>query len=444
MKTLIKNVRVINEGSCFVADILINDKIIQKISEDKIDISNIDLVIDASGLWLLPGIIDDQVHFREPGLTNKADIYSETRAAAAGGITSFMDMPNTKPPTISNELLKEKLEIAAKKSHINYSFFLGTTNDNLNEIISLDPTDVAGVKMFLGSSTGNMLVDKRESIEKILQNSPILVAAHCEDDGIIKVNLLKCQAKYGDDIPIYLHSEIRSVDACYSSSSLAVEIAQKTGGRLHIFHLSTEKEIGLLSNESIKNKRITAEVCVHHLWFNENDYKRLGTKIKWNPSIKKESDRLALIQALKDGKIDVVATDHAPHTLQEKDNNYVNAPSGAPLVQHSLIAMIDLMYQGYFTIEEIVKWMCHNPAELFQIEKRGYIRENYFADLVLVEPNGKTLVTKENILYKCGWSPFEGHEFNSSIKTTFVNGQIVYDNGKIIDNKSAMKIKFNR
>lgn len=443
MQIIIKNAIIINEGRNYKSDILIKDQRIYKI-ENHIDEKEANLVIDAEGLLLLPGIIDDQVHFREPGLTYKADIYTESRAAAAGGVTSFMDMPNTLPPTTTNELLEQKFNIAAEKSAINYSFFLGATNSNIEEIQNVDINNVAGVKMFLGSSTGNMLVDDEESIKSILLKSPVIVAAHCEDDKIIKANLDNYKSIYGDEIPVKFHSEIRSEKACYESSSKAVKIAKEIGGKLHIFHISTAKELELLSKQDLKTKNITAEVCVHHLWFNDSDYEKLGTRIKWNPAIKKESDRLALIQALKDGLIDVVATDHAPHSLEEKEKNYVSAPSGGPLIQHSLLAMLELSRKGYFTIEEIVKWMCHNPAKLYDIESRGFIKEGYYADLVLVDFNAKTKVTKESLLYKCAWSPFEGIEFNSKVRTTFVNGKVVYDNGNILDVNAAMKLKFNR
>jgi dihydroorotase len=446
MQTLIKNAIIINEGKKYKSELLIRDSKIVKIGENisESDFGVIDKIIDAEGLWLLPGIIDDQVHFREPGLTYKADIYSESRAAAAGGVTSYMEMPNTNPPTVNKELLNEKFEIAAENSIVNYSFFLGATNENIEEIKNVYKQNVAGIKMFLGSSTGNLLVDNPDVIREILSESPIIVAAHCEDDNIIKKNLERYKRIYGENIPVKHHLEIRSEEACYSSSSKAVEIANKTGGRLHIFHISTEKELELLSDKPLKNKNITAEVCVHHLWFNDEDYEKLGTKIKWNPAIKKESDRLALIKALKEGKIDIVATDHAPHTLEEKNSAYISAPSGAPLVQHSLLAMIELSKQGYFSVEDIVKWMSHNPAKLYDIDFRGFIREGYYADLVIVDPNAETKVDKNSLFYKCGWSPLEGTTFHSKIKTTFVNGKIVYDNGEIIEENVAMKLNFKR
>ncbi len=444
MLTLIKNAIVINEGTSKACDVLIENEKILKVEKTGDIKTKVDTTIDADGLWLLPGIIDDQVHFREPGMTHKGDIYSESRAAAAGGVTSFIEMPNTNPSTTSIELINQKNEIAAKNSLVNYSFFMGATNDNIEEIKNLDPTEIAGVKMFLGSSTGNLLVDNNLSIKNILANSPVIVAAHCEDDTIINENFAEYKSKFGDNIPVKYHAAIRSENACYTSSSNAVRIAKETGGKLHVFHLSTEKELSLFSNKPLSEKNITAEVCVHHLWFNDTDYEKYGTKIKWNPAIKKETDRLALIQALKDEKIDIVATDHAPHTLEEKDNVYTKAPSGGPMVQHSLLVMLELAKQNYFLAVDVVKWMCHNPTELYKIEGRGYIRENYFADLVLVNPNAETLVEKENLLYKCGWSPLEGTKFGNKIHTTFVNGKIVFDNGKIIENEAGKKLKFNR
>jgi dihydroorotase len=444
MTTLIKDATVINESVRTRASVLIKEGKIAGIFFEHELLPDADNIIDATGLWLIPGVIDDQVHFREPGLTYKADIFSESRAAAAGGVTSFMEMPNTNPATITNELLNEKIKIASKNSLVNYSFLLGATNENIDEIKSLDKTCVAGVKMFLGSSTGNLLVDNQSIIELVLAESPIIVAAHCEDDKIIKDNLSSMRERYGEEIPAKCHPEIRSAEACYSSSSMAVEIAKKTGGRLHLFHLSTEKEISLLSAKDLSEKRITAEVCVHHLWFNDGDYNDKGNKIKWNPAIKKETDRLALIQALKDGKIDVVATDHAPHTEEEKMQSYLKAPSGGPMIQHSLLVMLELARQGYFTEEEVVKWMCHNPARLFDIDLRGYIRKGYYADLVLLDPSKKTKVTKNSLLYKCGWSPLEGTEFSTAVVKTFVNGELVFDNGNIFDKKAAMNLFFKR
>lgn len=445
MKTLIKNATVVNEGHREKLDVVLNNEYIEEILPSGLAKEKYDKTIDAEGLYLLPGVIDDQVHFREPGATHKADIHSESRAAVAGGVTSYMEMPNTNPPTTNADLLNEKFNIAAENSMANYSFFIGATEENTDNIANIDTTEIAGVKLFLGSSTGNLLVKDKVAIEKIMQVSPTLIAAHCEDDGIIAENLNRMKGIYGDNIPIEKHCEIRNAEACYKSSSEAAEIAKRTGAHLHIFHISTEKELALLSDKPLENKKITAEVCVHHLFFNSDDYQKLGARIKWNPAVKYESDRLALIQALKDGKIDVVATDHAPHTWEEKCAPYTKCPSGAPMVQHSLQVMIELAQRGYFEIEDIVRWMCHNPARLYHIDRRGFIRKGYFADLVLVDLNTNYTVTQDNILYKCKWSPLEGHTFNSRITTTFVNGKIAFDNGKIIEeNKSAMKLKFNR
>jgi len=445
MKTLVKNAIVVNEGQIEPLNLVLNDEYIDDILPADQTGGQYDNIIDAGGNYLLPGVIDDQVHFREPGATHKADIYSESRAAVAGGVTSYMEMPNTNPSTTNAELLRQKFDIAAENSMANFSFFIGATEENADEIAKIDTSEVAGVKLFLGSSTGSLLVKDKNAIEKIMRISPTIIAAHCEDDGIISQNLQQMREKYGDNIPMEKHCEIRNAEACYKSSSEAAEIAKRTGAHLHIFHISTEKELSLLSNKSLEDKKITAEVCVHHLFFNSNDYKKLGARIKWNPSVKYESDRQALIQALKDGKIDVVATDHAPHTWEEKCAPYTKCPSGAPMVQHSLQVMIELAKQGYFGIEDVVKWMCHNPARLYRIDRRGYIRKGYFADFVLVDTNAKYEVSKDNILYKCKWSPLEGYSFNSKIMSTFVNGKMVYDNGKIIENnKQAMKLKFNR
>lgn len=444
MRILIKNAEIVNEGLTVKRNIIISNELIEKISEKPVEETGFDRIIDAKNLMLLPGVIDDQVHFREPGATHKANIHSESRAAVAGGVTSYMEMPNTNPSTTTKELLKQKFDIAEENSLANYSFFIGATEDNIDEISEIDISEVAGVKLFLGSSTGSLLVKDKKAIERIMQESPTIIAAHCEDDRIIGENLQKFKAEYGDDIPVEKHCEIRSEEACYKSSSEAVEIAKRTNAKFHIFHISTEKEISLLNDNPIEEKNITAEVCVHHLFFNNTDYSKLGARIRWNPSVKYESDRLALIQALKDGKIDVVATDHAPHSWEEKCNPYTKCPSGAPMVQHSLQVMIELSKQGYFEIEDVVKWMCHNPARLYHIDKRGYIREGYYADLVLVDMNAKYKITKDNILYKCKWSPLEGYVMNSKIITTFVNGKIVFDDEKIVENKAAMKLKFNR
>lgn len=444
MKTLIKNANVINEGRTYKASLLIEDRIIRAISEDADFNPDVDEIINAEGKILIPGVIDDQVHFREPGLTHKGDIYTESRAAAAGGVTSFMDMPNTNPPCTSNSLLDDKFKIASEKSLVNYSFYLGASNDNIEEIKSLNPLRVPGIKLFLGSSTGNMLVSDEKTIENIFRASPVLIAIHSEDDCIINENLEKYKAEFGENIPFEMHPLIRSEEACYSMTKKAVNIAKKTNCRLHILHISTAKELQFLSENPIGEKKITAEVCVHHLWFNSDDYKKHGAYIKWNPAIKTENDRNSLIEALKSGKIDIVATDHAPHLTEEKENNYLKAPSGGPLVQHSLQTMIELVLKGRFSMEQLVKFMCHNPALLFEIERRGFIRENYYADLVLINMNGKTRVSKDNILYKCNWSPLEGISFNSEIEKTFVNGQIVFDKGKIINTSAAMELLYNR
>ena len=445
MKTLIKNATVVNEGHSEKLDVVLNNEYIEEILPSGRAEEQYDKTIDAEGLYLLPGVIDDQVHFRQPGATHKADIHSESRAAVAGGVTSFMEMPNTNPPTTNADLLNEKFNIAAENSMANYSFFIGATEENADDIAKIDTTEVAGVKLFLGSSTGNLLVKDKAAIEKIMQVSPTIIAAHCEDDGIIAGNLSRMKEIYGDNIPMEKHCEIRNTEACYKSSCEAAEIAKRTGAHLHIFHISTEKELALLSDKPLEDKKITAEVCVHHLFFNSDDYQKLGARIKWNPAVKYESDRLALIQALKDGKIDIVATDHAPHIWEEKCAPYTKCPSGAPMVQHSLQVMIELAKQGYFSIEDIAKWMCHNPARLYKIDRRGFIRKGYFADLVLVDLNTTYTVNKDNLLYKCKWSPLEGYTLNSKIMTTFVNGKAVFDNGKIIEeNKSSMKLKFNR
>tara|TARA_B100000902_G_scaffold14625_1_gene17679 strand:+ start:536 stop:1867 length:1332 start_codon:yes stop_codon:yes gene_type:complete len=443
MLTLIKNVILVNEGNRYKSDVLIENQRIKKIATE-ISI-NADKIINATGLHLLPGVIDDQVHFREPGLTHKANIYSESKAAVAGGITSYMEMPNTIPQALTQKLLEDKYQLAAKKSIANYSFFMGVSNDNLEEVLKTNPKNVGAIKIFMGSSTGNMLVDNKNVLEKIFAKSPMLIAVHCEDEITIQKNINTAKEKYGDQIPISEHHKIRSAEACYKSSSMAIALAKKHNSRLHVFHVSTKKELGLFDNTiSLKDKKITAEVCIHHLWFDEKDYQLKGSLIKWNPSVKKESDRNALLQGLLDDKLDVIATDHAPHTLQEKNNAYFEAPSGGPLVQHALPAMLELAKKGEISIEKIVEKMCHNPAICFKIEKRGFIREGYFADLVLVNLNSPWKVKKDNILYKCGWSPFEGELFNSKITHTLVNGHIAYENGKFNEGKKGMRLKFGR
>lgn len=444
-QTLIKNAKIVNEGTIFEGDVLIENDIIKEI-ETSISVKSSDInVIDAEGNYLFPGVIDDQVHFREPGLTHKADIESESRAAVAGGITSFIEMPNTNPQTTTVEKLEEKFDIASKSSYANYSFMFGGTNDNLDEILKLDPKAVAGLKLFLGSSTGNMLVDDPKVLETIFKSTDMVISVHCEDETTIQRNLAKYKEKYGDDIPMKFHPAIRSEEACYISSSKAIELAKKTGARLHVFHLSTAKETKLFTNKiPLKDKKITAEVCIHHLWFSEEDYKEKGTLIKWNPAVKKVSDRDGLLKALLDGRIDVLATDHAPHTTEEKDNVYTKAPSGGPLVQHAFVAMLEMHHKGKISLEQIVEKMAHNPAILFDVEKRGYIKEGYYADLILADLNNPWTVNKQNIMYKCGWSPFEGNTFKSRITHTFVNGELCYQNFKVKKKKAGKRLTFNR
>jgi len=443
--TLIKNAKVVNEGKTAVLDVLIEGEIISKIKKDIKNYPADTLLIDAEGKYLLPGIIDDQVHFREPGLTHKATIASESRAAVAGGITSFIEMPNTIPQATTQAILEEKFKVASKSAYANYSFMIGGTNDNLDEILKTNPKKVAGIKLFLGSSTGNMLVDDEEVLKKIFSSTKMLIAVHCEDEATIKNNLDKQKSKYGDDIPIELHPIIRSEEACYLSSSKAVALAKETGARLHVFHLSTAKETNLFTNKiPLKEKMITAEVCVHHLWFNDKNYANKGSFIKWNPAIKTEKDRLGLWEALLDDRLDVIATDHAPHTFEEKKRVYTKAPSGGPLVQHALLAMTEMVRNDKITIEKMVEKMCHNPAILFRIEKRGFIKEGFYADLVLVDTNADQTVDKENILYKCGWSPFEGTKFHSTVFKTFVNGNLIYNQGVFNDDIKGKRLKFNR
>lgn len=445
-KVLIKNAKIVNEGKIIDGDVFIEDGIISEISES-ISAKSPDVnIFDAEGTYLLPGLIDDQVHFREPGLTHKESIETGSRAAVAGGITSFIEMPNTLPQTTNMEELEKKFKIASETSYANYSFMFGGTNDNLSEIEKIDPKTVAALKLFLGSSTGNMLVDDEKVLEQIFKKSPVLIAAHCEDEGTIKKNLEECMERYGDDIPIELHPKIRSAEACYKSSSKAVALAKKTGARLHVFHVSTAKELSLFSNKkALKDKKITAEVCIHHLWFNDSDYAKKGTLIKWNPAVKTEKDQEALLEALNDDRLDVLATDHAPHTKEEKKNVYTKAPSGGPLVQHALPALLQMHHQGKITLEKIVEKACHNPAILFQIEKRGFIREGYKADLVLVDLNSPWAVQPDNIFSKCQWSPFEGTTFKSRVTHTFVNGKLVYKNFKHTPfAKNAERLSFDR
>lgn len=443
MRTLIKNAKIVNEGKVYKSDVLIENQRIKKIAV-RIDVKA-DTIIDAEGLHLLPGVIDDQVHFREPGLTHKATIYTESKAAVAGGITSFMEMPNTKPQALTQDLLEEKFKIAERTSLANFTFFMGVSNDNLDEVFKIDPKKVGALKIFMGSSTGNMLVDDIEVLEKIFEKSPMLIAVHCEDEDIIQKNVKLAKEQYGENVPISAHPKIRSAEACYKSSSMAVALAKKHNTKLHIFHVSTARELALFDNSiPLKDKRITAEVCIHHLWFNEQDYDQKGNLIKWNPAVKEESDRKALFQALLDDTLDVIATDHAPHTLAEKGNSYFKAPSGGPLVQHALPAMLEFFKKGKISLVKIVEKMCHNPAILFQIDKRGFIKEGYFADLVLVDLEENWEVNKENILYKCGWSPFEGQIFSSKVTHTFINGHLVYDNGTFNESKKGIRLIFRR
>lgn len=441
---LILNGTLVNENQIFEADIFINDDTIEAIGKD-LQHKQADRVIDAKGKVIIPGLIDDQVHFREPGLTHKAEIYTESRAAVAGGITSFMEMPNTIPNTLTQELLQDKYDIAAKNSLANYSFYMGASNDNLEEVLKTDPQHICGVKIFMGSSTGNMLVDNQNTLESIFANSPTLIATHCESEEVIQRNTAAARAQYGEEVPIAMHPVIRDEEACYASSSFAVDLAKKTGARLHILHISTAKELSLFDNSiPLKDKKITAEACVHHLWFSDADYAEKGTLIKWNPAVKKATDRDAILQGVIANNIDVIATDHAPHTLEEKQNSYFSAPSGGPLVQHCLTALLDLYHQGKISLEKIVEKSSHAVADLFDIEKRGYIREGYYADLVIVDLEQSSEVTKESLLYKCQWSPFEGHTFKSSISHTIINGKVAHEDGSLVEVGNGMRLRFER
>ena len=443
---LIKNAKIINEGKSFIGSVLIENDLINAVytENESILIDEPYTVIDGTGKLLIPGIIDDQVHFREPGLTHKGDILSESRAAVAGGLTSFMDMPNTMPLTTSIQALEDKYAIGAEKSMANYSFYMGATNNNLEELHKVNPRNVCGVKVFMGSSTGNMLVDNTETLSGIFREIPMLIATHCEDEATIQQNKAHYKTLYGDDLGIQFHPLIRSEEACYRSSSFAVELATKFNARLHVLHISTAKEMSLFDNtKSLINKNITSEICVHYLWFSDADYLKYGNRIKWNPAIKTESDRLALIDALNSNKIDILATDHAPHLLREKEGNCLKAASGGPLVQHSLVAMLQMVKNGVFTVEKVIEKMCHAPAILFRIEKRGFIRPGYFADLVLVDPNNSWIVNTDNILYKCGWSPFEGTTFDHSVNTTWINGNVVYNEGTFDENYRGQRLTFD-
>lgn len=440
---IIKSATIVNEGRTFIGDVFVKNGLIEQIGSS-LNISA-DKEINAEGLHLFPGCIDDQVHFREPGLTHKANIYTESRAAIAGGITSFMEMPNTIPNALTQELLEDKYQIASQTSAGNYSFFMGAGNENLDEVLKTDPKNVCGIKVFMGSSTGDMLVDNEKTLQGIFSKTPMLVATHCEDEATIRANSAQFKIQYGENLTPEMHPLIRNAEACYISSSLAIGLAKKFNTRLHILHISTAIETFLFDNSiPLEKKRITSEACIHHLWFSDADYAKKGNWIKWNPAIKTAADRDEIFKAVFDDRIDVIATDHAPHTIEEKLLPYSKAPSGGPLVQHALIAMIEFYKQGKITLEKIIEKMAHNPAICFQIEKRGFIREGYWADLVLVDLNKKITVSKSNLLYKCGWSPFEGQTFGSVVVSTIVSGNLVYENGKLIDGIFGKRMVFNR
>ena len=443
---LIKNGTVVNEGKQYPANILVKEGKIASIYKDSTPATDTGIItLDASGKYIIPGVIDDQVHFRQPGLTHKADIASESAAAVAGGITSFMEMPNTIPQATTQEILEEKYKIAARDSLANYSFYIGATNNNLDELLKTNPNEVCGIKIFMGSSTGNMLVDDKNTLEQIFAQSKLLIATHCEDETTIRNNIEKAKQEFGEDIPMKYHPIIRNEEACYKSSSFAVELASKYNSRLHILHISTAKELELFEDRPYTpDKRITNEVCIHHLWFNDQDYDKMGSRIKWNPAVKSEHDRTALFEGLLGNKIDVIATDHAPHTIEEKSNPYLKAPSGGPMVQHALPAMLEFYYRKKISLEQIVRKMCHAPANLFQIDRRGYIREGYWADLVIIDPHQEWKVNSGNLLYKCKWSPFEGQVFHAKVTHTLVNGNMVVENGKFNYNFRGHRLKFNR
>ncbi len=444
MKYLLKNGTIVNEGKSFQADLLIENERISKIAPS-ITVEGNCVEINCEGKYVLPGFIDDQVHFREPGLTHKGNIYSESRAAVAGGITSFMEMPNTVPNALTQDLLEDKYQIASNSSLANFSFFMGASNDNIEEVLRTNDKTVCGVKIFMGSSTGNMLVDNEKVLSSLFSKVDMLIATHCEDEATIRRNTEIFKEKYGENMPMKFHPEIRSEEACYLSSSRAVDLAKKHGTRLHVLHISTAKEIGLFDTHiQLKDKKITAEACVHHLWFSDKDYETKGSLIKWNPAVKTEEDREGIWAGVRSGAIDVFATDHAPHTKEEKANMYFSAPSGGPLVQHALIALLEKVKQGYLSIELMVEKMAHAPATLFAIENRGYLREGYFADVVVVDPNTSLTVNKSNLLYKCGWSPFEGTTFSNSVDSTFINGRLAYSSGKIIEGESGKRLSFDR
>lgn len=445
-RTLIKNVRIVNEGTIFSGSVIIRDSYIDAVVSDPCpDEVGYYQVIDGKNRYLFPGIIDDQVHFREPGLTHKAEIFTESKAAIAGGITSFMEMPNTKPRTVTQELLEEKYQMGHDKSMANFSFYMGVTNDNIGEVLKTDPTSVCGIKIFMGASTGNMLVDNKETLSTIFKESPLLIATHCEDEATIRKNTEWAKSKYGENPPFSIHPIIRSEEACYKSSSFAAELASKHNSRLHILHISTAKELELFNNTTpSENKNITAEACIHHLWFNDTYYHRKGSRIKWNPAVKTEKDRQAILQGVLNNKIDVIATDHAPHTLGEKKNNYFKAPSGGPMVQHSLVAMLELHRKGEISLPKIAEKMSHNPAKIFKIKRRGFIRKGFKADVVIVDPEKPWKVSNENILYKAGWSAMEDEIFHSTVDTTMVNGKIVYNHGQFDDSFRGERLHFER
>lgn len=441
MNTTIVNAKIVNEGKVIEGDVLIRKGRIDRVGSS---ISTQGKVIDAKGNWLLPGVIDDQVHFREPGLTHKASIFTDSRAAVAGGVTSYMEMPNTVPPTFTQELLENKYEIASRDSLANYSFYIGASHDNIEEVMKTNLEKVCGLKIFMGSSTGDLLVDDPKTLEGFFSRFPGLIATHCENESTIRANLQAYREKYGDDIPVTEHPNIRTEEGCFASSSMAVDLAKRHNTRLHVLHISTAKETSLFSNAlPLAKKRITAEACIHHLWFNDSDYVRLGMKIKWNPAIKRAADQQAILRAVLDNHIDVIATDHAPHTLEEKQNKYVKAPAGGPLIQHSLVAMMEFVRQKKITMERMVDKMCHNPAILFRIRDRGYIREGYYADLVLVHANDPWTVASDNILAKAGWSPFEGQTFHSRVTHTFVSGHLAYETGKLNEGKTGERLSFS-
>ncbi len=439
--TLLLNANIVNEGKVFAADVLLKGPFIERI-DNNLQHLNANQVMDLKGLYLLPGVIDDQVHFREPGLTHKATLYTEAKAAVAGGITSYLEMPNTIPPALTRELLEQKFQLAARVSLANYSFYIGASNTNLEEVLRVDPHSICGLKIFMGSSTGDLLVDDPVALERFFAEVPLLIATHCEDDALIRQNSEQFRKQYGENVPVEMHPLIRSEESCFRSSSLAVSLARKYKTRLHILHISTAKETTLFDSGPITEKHITAEACIHHLWFSSEDYARLGNFIKWNPAIKSPADREGIWKALLEDRIDVIATDHAPHTREEKMQPYFQAPSGGPLVQHSLPAMLEFYQQKKISLERLVTKMCHNPALLYGIEKRGFIREGFYADLVVVDLNNPWTVSSDNILAKCGWSPFEGYTFRSRVLHTWVSGHLAWSNGQFNESRPGMRLTF--